>query len=128
MSQAYESLYDALHACVRALGGAKGVGLRMRPEKGMDAAQGWLLDCLNPHRAEKLDPEQVLWLLRESRRVGCHEAMEFIAGEAGYATPAPITRETEQATLQREFIAAVAKQERLIASMRAAGVNVEGMA
>jgi len=103
----HETLTEALQDCIRALGGAKAVGHAMRPEKSIDDARRWLLDTLNPDRAEKLAPDQVLWILKESRKVGCHAAMAYIARECGYAEPQPIEPEDERATLQREYIAAV---------------------
>jgi len=103
----HESLYDALKDCVRAIGKPCEVGKAMRPEKSQDEARTWLSNCLNPDRPEKLDPEQVLWLLREARKVNCHAAMAYIARESGYADPQPIEPEDERATLQREYIAAV---------------------
>ena len=103
----HETLTEALQDCIRALGGAKAVGHAMRPEKSIDDARRWLLDTLNPDRAEKLAPDQVLWILKESRKVGCHAAMAYIARECGYADPQPIEPEDERETLQREYIAAV---------------------
>jgi len=103
----HETLTEALQDCIRALGGAKAVGHAMRPEKSIDDARRWLLDTLNPDRAEKLAPDQVLWILKESRKVGCHAAMAYITRECGYADPQPIEPEDERATLQREYIAAV---------------------
>jgi len=79
----------------------------MRPEKSVDDARRWLLDCLNPDRAEKLAPDQVLWILKEARKVGCHAAMAYISRECGYADPQPIEPADERAELQREYIAAV---------------------
>lgn len=100
----HESLADALQDCVRALGGAKSVGNAMRPEKTVDDARRWILDCLNPDRAEKFAPDQVLWILREARKVGCHAAMTYLARECGYADPQPIEPEDERSALQRQFV------------------------
>lgn len=103
----HESLTDALREAVQALGGMKAVGAKMRPEKGVDAAGRWLNDALNPNREEKLDPDQVLWLLREGRAAGCHAAMNYLAREAGYADPIPVEPEDERARAQRDFETAV---------------------
>lgn len=88
----HETLNDALREIVDLLGGAKKVAPAMRPEKTVDAGARWLLDCLNPDRDHRLDPDQVQWLLREGRRIGCHSAMRFLARECGYAEPVPIDR------------------------------------
>lgn len=86
----HESLNDALREVVQALGGPKRVGAAMRPEKSPDEAGRWVLDCLNADRREHFHPDQVLWLLREGRRIGCHAGARFMNREAGYAEPVPI--------------------------------------
>lgn len=102
-----EDFNDALKDAIRALGGTKAVGVKLRPEMPADAAGAWLKDCLNPTRRERLAPEQVLWILRESRKVGCHSAMNFLCDEAGYVRAAPLEPQDEAAQLQRQFIDAV---------------------
>lgn len=118
----HESLSDALQDCIRALGGAKVVGRAMRPEKSIDDARKWLLDALNPDRPEKLAPDQVLWILREARKVGCHAAITYIARECGYADPQPIEPEDERAALQRQFVEQSKAMQQLAARMSRAGM------
>lgn len=110
----HESITDALREIVQALGGTKTVGVLMRPEKSADEAGKWVKDCLNPERRESFHPEQLVWLLREARRVGCHAAMTYLARECGYADPQPIDPVDERAALQRAFVDAVAQQKRLL--------------
>jgi hypothetical protein len=112
-----ESINEALKEAVKALGGAKKVGQQLKPERLADDAGRWLSDCLNADRREKLDPEQVLWILRESRKVGCHTAMHFICDDAGYTKAAPLEPEDEKARLQREFIEATKQQTRNVERM-----------
>lgn len=97
-------IHDALGDLVRALGGPKAVGLALKPEKASDDAAGWIKDCLNRNRREKFDPEQILWLLRRGREVGCHEPINWICTQAGYSVPEPKEPETELAKLLREYI------------------------
>lgn len=111
----HESITDALREVVQALGGIKKVGAAMRPEKTVDEAARWLADCLNADRREKLCPEQVLWLLREGRKTGCHAAMSYLAGEAGYAAPITIEPEDELAALQRQFIESTRSMTQMMA-------------
>jgi hypothetical protein len=118
-------IYEALTDAVRALGGAKVVGHMLKPSKTVPAAERWLLDCLNPHRAETLDPEEVCAIRRAARRAGHHGLVEFECDDSGYSHPLPISTEVEAEKLQREFIEAVNRQERLFAQMRAAGLKVE---
>lgn len=117
-----ESLTEALNACIRAAGGAKAVGLKLWPEKSADAAQRLLLDCLNEERPAKLSPEQVLLILRLARAVGCHDGVDYILADLGYAPTKPIEPRDEIADLQRAFIESVRMQEDIAARIeRAAG-------
>lgn len=86
----HESIIDAIREVVQALGGAKVVGARMRPDLPPDHAGRWLADCLPHERREKLSPDQVLWMGREGRRVECHAMMRYLARECGYADPVPV--------------------------------------
>lgn len=124
----HESITDALQDCIRALGGAKVVGHAMRPEKSIDDARRWLLDSLNPDRAEKLAPDQVLWILKEARKVNCHAAMAYIARECGYADPQPIDPEDVHAALQREFSHAVKALESITQRMERNGIALRSVA
>lgn len=130
--EAPESIYEALKRLVEVMGGAKIVGHRMRPEKSITDARTWLLNCLNEERAEKLDPEQVLLLLRWGHEAGCHDGMNYLCREVGYANPAPLTPADELGELQRKAITAANRAEQasreLFARMRAANLNVEGVA
>jgi hypothetical protein len=110
-----EDIHDALADVVRALGGSKAVGVALRPDLPMPQAARWILDCLNRDRREKFDPDQILYLLREGRKAGCHSAMNFLCDEAGYARPVPLEPQDEAAQLQRLFIESV-QQQKLIAS------------
>lgn len=117
-----EDVYDALRAAIKCLGGAKVVGARLWPEKTISDAHSYLNDCLNKDRPAKLNPEQVLVLLKWAKEAGCHEAMNYIAGEAGYANPVPVDPEDQLAKLQREYVAAV----QLLASLAPKINDAEG--
>ena len=93
---------EALDAVVHALGGFKKVGVMLRPElaeKPIAAAQ-WLRDCLNPDRAERLNPDQVFLLLRLARKAGYHAAKHWMDAELGYEQGRPLKPEDEAASLQ----------------------------
>jgi hypothetical protein len=119
-----EDFNDALRDAIRALGGPKEVGTRLRPEMAADAAGGWLKDCLNPTRRERLNPEQVLWILRESRKAGCHSAMNYLCDEAGYVRPSPLEPQDEAAQLMRQYIDAVAMLKKLTDKGERIGLRV----
>lgn len=120
----HDSIHEALRDVVMACGGYKAVGRRLWPEKSVEAAGRLLADCLNDARSERLAPEQVLLLLRMGREAGCHAAMAYLAGEAGYQA-IPVEPEDEKAKLQREFIDAVGRMERLLAKADRISPGVE---
>lgn len=99
-----ETMNDALIECIKACGGSKQVGPLLWPEKAPDHAQRALLDALNEDRPAKLNPEQVLHVMRLARAKGCHAGMQFMADALGYAPPTPIEPKDEAAELQRQFI------------------------
>lgn len=112
----HESINDALQAAVIALGGYKKVGPALRPELPIDQAAGWLRDCLNPARRERLAPEQVMFVLRKAREAGYHAAMNFVAFDTGYkATPVDPTSQIEQ--LQERFCDSVTTLSNMAAQL-----------
>jgi hypothetical protein len=119
----HESLSDALKEVIMQAGGTKFVGSELWPEISPDAAHRKLLDCLNDNRAEKLSPDQVLFLVRLGRKVGCHSAINYLTGEAGYSTPTPIEPEDEKAQLQRDFIQAAQMMKTLTEKMSQFGIS-----
>lgn len=117
IGECFESINDALQAAVTALGGYKKVGPQLRPELPIDQAAGWLRDCLNPSRREKLAPEQVAFILRLSRAAGYHALMDFVAFDCGYKAQ-PVEAQSQEAELQERFIAAVGLLEGIQAQMQ----------
>lgn len=113
---------DALTGVVHALGGFKTVGCLLRPEwnsKPLSASQ-WLRDCLNPEKAERLNPDQVFMLLRLAREQDYHAAKHWMDAELGYEQGRPLTPQDEAvrlharcADLARDLRASVERLERL---------------
>ena len=96
-----DDFYEALKTIGQAFGGSKKIGGFLWPDKPIDkAAQLWA-DCLNRTRPEKLDPEQVLAVLKIGRQLGCHAGMQFITDQCGYKYE-PIEPENEKQALLRE--------------------------
>lgn len=108
----FEDIDDALRDVVRDLGGTKGVGHWLRPELPPDQAGAWLKDCLNSERRERLNPRQLMAILRRAHDAGQHQLMEFIAAENGYEART-VDPKDEMAELQRQFIASVQHQARI---------------
>lgn len=132
----FDDIYDALKGAVKALGGAKKVGSRLRP--GFEKAEGWLDNCLNPDHPQKFDPEQVLSLLRWAQEVGFHGAMHYVDQATGYAPAVPLAIESQLLAALAETKAArqaleekerdlqeLANNPRLLATLRASHVKVE---
>jgi hypothetical protein len=104
-----ESFNDVLIECVKAYGGSKTVGSLLWPEKTIKDSQNLLLACLNTDRPEKLNPEQVLFIISLARKNNVHTGIEYICKALHYSIPTPIEPEDEKALLMREFIEAQRK-------------------
>lgn len=109
----HETIADALREVIQAGGGFKTVAVRIRPDLPADHAAGWLRDCCNEGRRERLSPEQLCLLRRIGREVGCHALATFEARDAGYADPQPIEPADERAQLQRDYIEAARQMARM---------------
>jgi len=90
----FDSPEDALKAVIQQLGGIKKVGPLLFPDKSVDAAARYLLDCVNHDRQEKLALTQIMMLLRLAHEAGYHTAYAWLSGEIGYDIK-PITRGEE---------------------------------
>lgn len=99
-----DSMNDTLIDCIKAAGGSALVGAKLWPEKAPAAAQRTLLDCLNDERPAKLDPEQVLLILRLARERGCHAGMNYLAHALSYSEPIPIEPRDERDDLRRQVL------------------------
>lgn len=114
----HDRIEEALQAVVVALGGPKKTGMLLWPSKTPADAARLLNHCLDPERNEKLSLAEIMLLLREGRRAGCHTATVFICRDAGYQDPLPIEPENEMARLQRDYIESVERMEKLTREMR----------
>jgi hypothetical protein len=100
----HENFNDALIDCVRACGGSKAVGVLIWPALGVEAGQRKLLASLNPDRAEKLGPDEVLLLLRMARNAGEHVGMQYLCDTLSYSEPQPIEPRDEVDELRRQVL------------------------
>lgn len=121
-----ETVNDALVKLVSALGGSKQVGPVLWPEKTIDAAQKFLMDCLNEERPARLSPEHLVTLLRMGRDKGVHVVMEYLCEELDYHPPVAMVREIDLDEALRRYdettdrLVAVQEQiKQLFASQRA---------
>jgi hypothetical protein len=121
-----ESFDDAARAVINACGGVKRVATAMWPTKPVTEAVNLLNACLNTERRERLNPNDVMYLLKLGREANCHALAHWLMRESGYADPVPVEPEDERARLQREFVASVQALQSLSAKMDALGMPVTG--
>ncbi len=104
----FEDVYSALKTCVAALGGAKVVGCNLWGDSQPAHKQAEKLNnCLNSNHKQKLSLVELLWLLREAKKIGCHAGVYFICTDTGYSEPQALSPEDQRDFLQRQFIASV---------------------
>lgn len=113
----HDTIYDALRDLITALGGPKKVGYMLRPSIPVSDSQRWLLHCLDPERNEKLSPDDVLFLMAEGRKAGCHVLAQFYAQHCFYEFTVTNPKSREQA-LQEAFIESVRHQEGLVRQLQ----------
>jgi hypothetical protein len=100
----YEGVLDMLSDVVRQLGGPKKVGPMLRTSLPAEAAAQWLRDCLNREWRERLDPEQLMHILRLAREAAVHSGKFWIDAELGYEQGKPLNPRDEMALLQRNYL------------------------
>ena len=108
----FESINEALIACVKACGGSKAVGSVLWPDVAPDQAQLKLLAALDDTRPEKLAPSQTMFVLRMARDKGYHLGMAYMLADLGYAPTTPVEPRDQMADLLRNI---QANQEALAA-------------
>lgn len=96
-----EDIYDALRAIVQACGGPKAIGLRLWPHKPAEQARRELLDALNRDNPRKLDPEEVVALLRMGRECGFHQGKHWIDDATGYEASPPTDPKAKEDRIAR---------------------------
>lgn len=116
-----ENTDDMLDSLVKALGGPKAVGGRLWPAKDPDSAGHRVRDCINPHRREHFEPDEVFALLKLAREAEFHSAMEWIGEAVGYAVK-PVEPEDEKKRLMNAFIEATATIKALSAQLEKKGL------
>lgn len=112
-----DSLNDAIRDTARAVG-FKEIAQALWPKKSPDEAARYLNDCLNPDRPQKLDGEEILFIARKGREIGCYLITSYINADTGFAPPVPIDPDDQRAELQRRFIEGAAVLERLAARIK----------
>lgn len=109
----YDSVHDAVGTVVAALGGKKKVGPLIWPHLKAETAYTRLAHCLSEEFPEKLAPEEILFLARKGREVGCHSIVAYLSMECGYAPPVPVDPLDETEQLRREIRDGLVKLNRM---------------
>jgi hypothetical protein len=126
----HDSIHDAVGAVVAALGGKKKVATQLWPRLKPETAYTRLAHCLSDEFPEKLAPDELLFLARAGREIGCHSIVKYMAEECGYAPPEPVDPLDETDTLRREIRDGLAalnrKVDRLERVEIKAGIRVAG--
>ena len=110
----YEDELDAAREAVRHAGGAKKVGPQMFPDKSVESAARYLMDALNPARAERLTPSQVLMLMRLAREAGFHGFAAWWMRQAGYQAPVPMAPSSEAAVVAAQMGVLMSKMQEVM--------------
>lgn len=100
----YATFTAALAECVRVAGGPKVVASLLWPNVPFAQAHRRLCSSLNPSRAEKLSPSDVLTIMRLARDRGCHAGAEYLMAALSYAPPQPVEPKDEADQLRREVV------------------------
>lgn len=113
----HDRIEQALDEVITACGGRKKFAVAMWPDKPARDAHNLLDACLNPERRERFTPDQLVFILRRGREVGCHSGMRYLCGESGYSDPVPLNPSDQAAELQRAFNESVRVQSQLVERM-----------
>lgn len=117
----HDNIHQALSVDVMALGGTVVVGNLLwgglKPEKASEK----LSDCLNVSRNQKLSLDEMLFIVREARKIGSYAGAYYFASDTGFAQPQPIEPEDEKAMLQTQFIQSVKALEQIQLRMNKVG-------
>lgn len=126
-----ESLSEAMSDVVYALGGPKKVAADLWPaafESHPEVTARKLSQSLDPERREKLDLHEIEKILMWARAGGVHTGMEYLCHVLSYADPVPVGSEDRMAELQREFIKAGDRMEKMLEEMKRLGVDTRPQA
>ncbi len=99
----HERIEDAALAVIEKCGGRKKFAAEMWPDKGIGDAHNLLNACLNPEKREHFTPDQLMYVMRRGKAIGCHALTTYLARQAGYADPTPVDPKDEAAELMRQF-------------------------
>ncbi len=113
----HECMLDALGSAIAAAGGFKVVAGKLWPMHKPETGYARLKACLDRNKPEKLDPEEVVLVIRLARQAGDHSVMRYLCQELGYTAPTAIEPEDRRTELQAEFNESVRRLEQIQKAM-----------
>lgn len=113
-----EDIYEVLKTIGQTYGGSKKIGALLWPDKPIDKAAELWNNCCNSTRPEKLDPEQIVFVLKLASEIGCHVGIDYIGRKCNYKWE-PIVPEDERAQLMRQFNENVKLQAQIVTRLEA---------
>jgi hypothetical protein len=99
----YDSIHDAVGTVINAAGGKKKIAGELWPHMKVSTRETRIAHCLSDEYPEKFSPEEMGYLRRLGREIGCHAIAEYEASEAGYAAPQPVNPVDEAEALRRDI-------------------------
>jgi hypothetical protein len=121
----HDSVADAIGTAIQVLGGAKKVGGLLWPVDPVSRAEARVRACLNPDRAEKFSPDEVIHIAQLARQEGDHSIMNYLAQRLGYSVT-PIEPRDQLAELQHEYIEAARTIQRIAERIERVQVRAVG--
>ena len=83
----HDDIYQALMSDIGALGGSKVVGSMLWGGLKPDKAGEKVANCVNRNHAQKFDLEELLFIVKEARKIGSYATAYFMASDTGFAQP-----------------------------------------
>lgn len=112
----HDSIEDAIGTAVQALGGAKIVAAMLWPVAARakpETAYFRLKHALNPEKAEKLSPDEVMAIARAAAGIGDHSIMQYLGRELGYQVEPVPPGEAKRRARKQEIASLLARVARL---------------
>jgi hypothetical protein len=130
---------ECLRIAVESLGGLQEVGHMLRPDMDPALAGQWLSHCLTSTKRDKLSEQQRHLIWRRAHAIGAHEGYQAFARSLGYsADPITVDAQLVDAIKRAEAarlvaaetandLASILDNPRLIATLKAANINVDAL-
>lgn len=111
----HDTVLDAVTADIYAAGGFKVVGPQLHPELEGGTAANRLRNAVNPDQPHKLDPQQLLVVMRLAREAGSFATMNYLGRELGCEVAVLSAPEAKKRVKKQRISALLAEVARLTA-------------